>query len=242
MSTLSLPAIGYGLRYDFGIFNQKIVNGYQVEQPDQWLKLGYPWEIARPEYSFPVQFEGRVDVVAGPKGKEWRWVNTRNVVGMPYDLPVVGYGGGTVNTLRLWSAKAAADFDLDDFNRGEYVDAVANKVLAENLTKVLYPNDNIFNGKELRLKQEYFFVSCSLQDILRRFKGGRQSLGRISRQSVHAAQRHASRPGHSRTDAPADGSRRRWVGPGVGSPARGPREVARQHDGKAAAAHPADRL
>jgi len=172
MSTLSLPAIGYGLRYDFGIFNQKIVNGYQVEQPDQWLKLGYPWEIARPEYSFPVQFEGRVDVFAGPKGKEWRWVNTRNVVGMPYDLPVVGYGGGTVNTLRLWSAKAAADFDLDDFNRGEYVDAVANKVLAENLTKVLYPNDNIFNGKELRLKQEYFFVSCSLQDILRRFRAG----------------------------------------------------------------------
>jgi starch phosphorylase len=172
MSTLGLPAIGYGLRYDFGIFNQKIVNGYQVEQPDQWLKLGYPWEIARPEYSFPVQFEGRVEVAAGPKGKEWRWVNTRNVVGMPYDLPVVGYGGGTVNTLRLWSAKAAEDFDLDDFNRGEYVDAVANKVLAENLTKVLYPNDNVFNGKELRLKQEYFFVSCSLQDILRRFKSG----------------------------------------------------------------------
>jgi starch phosphorylase len=172
MSTLSLPAIGYGLRYDFGIFNQKIVNGYQVEQPDQWLKLGYPWEIAHPEFSLPVRFEGRVDVVAGPKGKEWRWVDTKAVMGMPYDLPVVGYGGRTVNTLRLWSAKAAEDFDLDDFNRGEYVEAVANKVLAENLTKVLYPNDNVFQGRELRLKQEYFFVSCSLQDILRRFKSG----------------------------------------------------------------------
>ncbi|HEY1243110.1 MAG TPA: glycogen/starch/alpha-glucan phosphorylase [Bryobacteraceae bacterium] len=167
MATLGLPAIGYGLRYDFGIFNQRIVNGNQVEQPDEWLKLGYPWEITHPEFSFPVEFEGRVE---SRHGREWLWVDTKSVVGMPYDLPVVGYGGETVNTLRLWSAKAAEEFDLDDFNRGEYVDAVENKVLAENLTKVLYPNDNIFEGKELRLKQQYFFVSCSLQDILRRFK------------------------------------------------------------------------
>ncbi|MGA2138349.1 MAG: glycogen/starch/alpha-glucan phosphorylase [Verrucomicrobiia bacterium] len=170
MSTLNLPAIGYGLRYDFGIFNQKIVNGYQVEQPDDWLKLGYPWEIAHPEFSFEVHYEGRVEARPGPKGMEWHWVDTRTVIGMPYDLPVVGYGGGTVNTLRLWSAKAAEEFNLDDFNRGSYVDAVQNKVFSENLTKVLYPNDNVFEGKELRLKQEYFFVSCSLQDILRRFK------------------------------------------------------------------------
>ena len=170
MATLGLPAIGYGLRYDFGIFKQRIVNGYQVEQPDEWLKLGYPWEIAHPEFSFPVQFEGRVESTPGRNGREWRWVETKSLIGMPYDLPVVGYGGQTVNTLRLWSAKAAEEFDLDDFNRGEYVDAVENKVLAENLTKVLYPNDNVFEGKELRLKQQYFFVSCSLQDILRRFK------------------------------------------------------------------------
>ncbi len=170
MSTLELPAVGYGLRYDFGIFNQRIVNGYQVEQPDEWLKLGYPWEIAHPEFSFEVQFEGRVETRPGPTRQHWHWVDTRCVVGMPYDLPIVGYGSGTVNTLRLWSAKAAEEFDLDDFNRGEYVDAVANKVLAENLTKVLYPNDNVFEGKELRLKQQYFFVSCSIQDILRRFK------------------------------------------------------------------------
>ena len=170
MATLSLPAVGYGLRYDFGIFKQRIVNGYQVEQPDEWLKLGYPWEIAHPEFSFSVQFEGHVESVPGRNGREWRWMDTKTVIGMPYDLPVVGYGGRTVNTLRLWSAKAAEEFDLDDFNRGEYVDAVENKVLAENLTKVLYPNDNVFEGKELRLKQQYFFVSCSLQDIMRRFK------------------------------------------------------------------------
>ena len=170
MATLGLPSVGYGLRYDFGIFKQRIVNGHQVEQPDEWLKLGYPWEIAHPEFSFPVQFEGRVETRPGPHGREFHWVDTKTVVGMPYDLPVVGYGGETVNTLRLWSAKAAEEFDLDDFNRGEYVDAVENKVLAENLTKVLYPNDNVFEGKALRLKQQYFFVSCSVQDILRRFK------------------------------------------------------------------------
>jgi starch phosphorylase len=170
MSTLELPAIGYGLRYDFGIFQQQIVNGYQVEQPDQWLKLGYPWEIAHPEFSFEVQFQGHVEARPGLRDQEWCWTGTRNVIGMPYDLPVIGYGGSTVNTLRLWSARGAEEFDLDDFNRGEYMDAVTNKVLAENLTKVLYPNDNIFEGQELRLKQEYFFVSCSLQDALRRFK------------------------------------------------------------------------
>jgi starch phosphorylase len=173
LATLNLPSVGYGLRYDFGIFNQRIVNGYQVEAPDDWLKLGYPWEISHPEFSFPVQFEGHLESRSGPKGSEWHWVDTKTVVGMSYDLPVVGYGGHTVNTLRLWSAKAAEEFDLDDFNRGSYVDAVANKVLAENLTKVLYPNDNMVKGKELRLKQQYFFVSCSLQDILRRFQNDR---------------------------------------------------------------------
>ena len=170
MSTLGIPAVGYGLRYDFGIFNQRIVNGYQVEQPDQWLKLGYPWEISHPEFSFTVQFGGRVEARKGSQGTQWDWVDTRNVMGMPYDLPIVGYGGETVNTLRLWSAKAAEEFNLEDFNRGSYIDAVQNKVLAENLTKVLYPNDNVTAGKELRLRQEYFFVSCTIQDILRRFK------------------------------------------------------------------------
>jgi starch phosphorylase len=170
IATLGLPAVGYGLRYDFGIFKQKIVNGYQVEQPDEWLKLSYPWEIPHPEFSFEVQFEGRAALRPGPKGDEWYWADAKRVIGIPYDLPVVGYGGITVNTLRLWSATAAEDFDLDDFNRGEYIDAVANKVRAENLTKVLYPNDNVLVGKELRLRQEFFFVSCTIQDVLRRFK------------------------------------------------------------------------
>jgi len=170
MSTLDLPAVGYGLRYDFGIFRQKIINGYQVEQPDEWLKTRYPWEIPHPEFSYVVQFGGHVDVIDGSNGKQSRWLDTKTVIGMAYDLLVAGYGSKTVNMLRLWSAKATEEFDLDDFNRGEYVDAVANKVLAENLTKVLYPNDNVSQGKELRLKQQYFFVSCTLQDIIRRFK------------------------------------------------------------------------
>lgn len=170
LSTLEYPAVGYGLRYDYGIFRQKIVKGYQIEEPDPWLQNGYPWEIARPEYKYEVRFEGRTESYTGWHGTRWKWVDTKTVVGMPYDLPVVGYGGRTVNTLRLWSAKAAEEFDLDDFNRGSYVEAVENKVLAENLTKVLYPNDNVMVGKELRLRQQYFFVSCSLQDILRRFK------------------------------------------------------------------------
>ena len=131
---------------------------------------------------------------------------------MPYDLPVVGYGGSTVNTLRLWSAKAAEEFDLDDFNRGAYVDAVANKVLAENLTKVLYPNDNVFEGKELRLKQQYFFVSCSLQDILRRFKSGEKQVGSVSRQSLSSTERHAPFARGSRTHAATDGPGGSWVG------------------------------
>ncbi len=170
IATLELPAVGYGLRYDFGIFKQNIKNGYQVEQPEEWLKHRYPWMIPHPEFSFEVQFEGRVETRSGPKGPEWYWVDSKPVIGIPYDLPIVGYGGRTVNTLRLWSAKAAEEFDLNDFNRGEYVEAVANQVLAENLTKVLYPDDSVSAGKELRLKQEYFFVSCTVQDIVRRFK------------------------------------------------------------------------
>jgi len=171
MSTLDLPAIGYGLRYDYGIFRQKIENGYQVEEPDPWLQRNYPWEIARPEYATEVHFGGKVQVRHTNRGLCYDWIDTRAVVGMPYDLPICGYGDSAVNTLRLWSARAANEFDLDDFNRGSYVAAVENKVLAENLTKVLYPNDNMLEGKELRLRQQYFFVSCSLQDIIRRFKG-----------------------------------------------------------------------
>jgi len=170
MSTLKIPAIGYGLRYNYGIFKQKIVNGAQVEEPDHWLKNGFPWEIVRPEHTQIVRFEGRLETVDIDGRQVWMWVDTKPVLGVPYDLPIVGYGGEVVNTLRLWSAQATDEFNFDDFNRGSYVEAVEKKVLAENLTKVLYPNDNVLEGKELRLRQQYFFVSCTIQDILRRFR------------------------------------------------------------------------
>jgi starch phosphorylase len=170
MATMELPAYGYGLRYDYGIFRQQLENGYQVEQPDDWLRWENPWEIERPEHSVQVHFGGRVEPFMERGTQVYRWVDTQSVIGIPYDMPIVGYGGGTVNTLRLWSARAAEEFSFEDFNAGDYIEAVSAKVIAENLTKVLYPNDKLYLGKELRLKQQYFFVSCSLQDILRRFK------------------------------------------------------------------------
>ena len=170
MSTLDLAAMGYGIRYDYGIFRQRIVDGQQVEEPDHWLKDGYPWEISRPEYAQTVAFGGHVECARSEDGSlRWQWYPDVQVQGVPYDLPIVGYNHA-VNTLRLWSARALDEFDLADFNQGSYVEAVENKVLAENLTKVLYPNDNTMAGKELRLKQQYFFVACSLRDILRRFR------------------------------------------------------------------------
>ncbi len=167
MATLDLPAFGYGLRYDYGIFRQEIENGYQVEQPDEWLRDGDPWEIIHPDIAVEVNFGGRVH--DGYDGKKY-WVDTTKIIGEPHDMPIVGYGGKTVNTLRLWRSKAAEEFNLEDFNQGEYIAAVSSKFGAENLTKVLYPNDCFYLGKELRLKQQYFFVCCSLHDILRRFK------------------------------------------------------------------------
>lgn len=169
LSTLRLPAIGYGLRYDYGIFKQRIKDGQQVEEPDHWLKDESPWELARPEYTQEVQFGGHVECVSHNGRMEWTWVEAERVIGVPYDWPIVGYSN-VVNTLRLWSAKASDEFELEEFNKGSYVEAVQNKVLAENLTKVLYPNDNVQAGKELRLRQQYFFVACSLKDILRRFR------------------------------------------------------------------------
>ena len=169
MSTLNLAGMGYGLRYDYGIFRQKIVNGCQVEEPDHWLKDGYPWEMARPEYAQHVHFGGHVECRTDGGRQQWYWVPAETVEGVPYDLPIVGYDKA-VNSLRLWSAKAVDDFDLANFDKGSYVEAVEQKVLAENLTKVLYPNDNTMQGKELRLRQQYFFVACSLRDILRRFR------------------------------------------------------------------------
>ena len=170
MATLKLPAIGYGIRYDYGIFKQSIDNGYQIEEPDNWLRYGNPWEVAHPELSFVVNFEGRAEPRRVNGVTHWDWVGTRPIVGMAYDTPIVGYGCFNVNNLRLWSARATAEFHFQDFSRGSYVEAVEDKLMAENLTKVLYPSDAVYAGRELRLRQEYFFVSCSIQDIVRRFK------------------------------------------------------------------------
>jgi glycogen phosphorylase len=171
LATLGIPAMGYGIRYDYGIFHQKICNGYQVESPDAWLVKGNPWELERYEYAVRIKFYGRVNMFTDKKGKlRVQWVDTEDVLAIPYDMPIVGYRNDVVNNLRLWSARSTEEFDLSDFNSGDYEGAVYHKVLSENITKVLYPNDNKQKGKELRLKQEYFFTAAAISDILRRFK------------------------------------------------------------------------
>uniref|UniRef100_A0A8C1FGZ3 Alpha-1,4 glucan phosphorylase n=1 Tax=Cyprinus carpio carpio TaxID=630221 RepID=A0A8C1FGZ3_CYPCA len=172
MATLGLAAYGYGIRYEYGIFNQKIKDGWQVEEADDWLRYGNPWEKARPEFMLPVHFYGRV---VEEDGKEPKWVDTQVVLAMPYDTPIPGYMNNTVNTMRLWSARAPNDFNLQDFNVGDYIQAVLDRNLAENISRVLYPNDNFFEGKELRLKQEYFVVAATLQDVIRRFKTSKRN-------------------------------------------------------------------
>ena len=171
LATLGLPSAGYGIRYEYGIFFQSIRDGYQVETPDNWLRLGNIWEFPRPEFLYNVNFYGRVEQFHDNEGKlKHRWVDAEEIMAMAYDTPVPGYKNNTVNNLRLWSAKASREFDLNYFNDGDYIKAVSEKSVSENITKVLYPNDNVFEGKELRLKQEYFFVSATIQDIVRRYK------------------------------------------------------------------------
>ncbi len=170
LATLGMPGMGYGIRYEFGIFTQQIVNGHQVERADEWLRFGNPWEIARPDRVVPVRFHGSVEQYQAPDGRRAsRWVGGKTVLGVPYDTPIPGYGGATVNTLRLWSARASAEFDFALFNDGDYERSVVEKNDSEVISKVLYPNDNFQAGKELRLKQEYFFVACSIADIMRRY-------------------------------------------------------------------------
>jgi starch phosphorylase len=169
-ATLALPFYGYGIRYEYGIFHQHIQNGAQVETPDNWLRYGNPWEIPRPDALFPVHFYGRTEYVADGSGHvRARWVDTQDVWAMAYDTPIAGFGNDTVNTLRLWSAKSSREFDLRQFNRGDYVSAVQDKTSSENISKVLYPPDDQPAGRELRLKQQYFFVTATLQDVMRRF-------------------------------------------------------------------------
>ncbi|HVU33637.1 MAG TPA: glycogen/starch/alpha-glucan phosphorylase [Opitutaceae bacterium] len=169
LATLDYPALGYGIYYEFGLFRQVFVNGAQVEHPDNWNVFGDPWEVVRPEYTQEIQLYGRVDNVFDDRGNcRPRWVDTKTLLGVPHDIPIAGFGTKTVNLLRLWSSRATEDFDLAAFNRGGYVEAVREKAVGETISKVLYPNDKTENGKELRLVQQYFFVACSLRDILRR--------------------------------------------------------------------------
>jgi len=171
LATQDYPALGYGIYYEFGLFRQAFADGHQVEHPDSWTIFGDPWEVVRPEYTQEVRLYGRVENVFDDRGNYLpRWVDTKTILGVPRDIPVAGFGTMTVNLLRLWASKATEDFDLAAFNSGGYVDAVREKAVGETVSKVLYPNDKTENGKELRLVQQYFFVACSLRDIIRRHR------------------------------------------------------------------------
>ncbi|HMI75738.1 MAG TPA: glycogen/starch/alpha-glucan phosphorylase [Steroidobacteraceae bacterium] len=168
LATLEIPAVGYGIRYEFGIFHQEIVDGWQVEKTDKWLRFGNPWELKRPEWAVEVKFGGSADPYVDEQNRlKIRWVPHKTVIGVPYDTPILGYKTNNANTLRLWRSEAPESFDFAIFNSGDYYGAVNQKVESENLSKVLYPNDEQARGKELRLEQQYFFVSCSLQDMMR---------------------------------------------------------------------------
>ena len=168
LATLEVPAVGYGIRYEFGIFSQEIIDGWQVEKTDKWLRYGNPWELVRPEWAVEVKLGGSADHYIDEHDRlRLRWVPHKTVIGVPYDTPILGYHTNTANTLRLWRSEAPESFDFAIFNSGDYYGAVNQKVASENLSKVLYPNDDQARGKELRLEQQYFFVSCSLQDMLR---------------------------------------------------------------------------
>jgi starch phosphorylase len=170
LATLEIPTIGHGIRYEFGIFDQEIRDGWQVELTDKWLRLGNPWEIPRPEIVFDVKFGGRTETYEQGGEQRVRWIPGSVVRGMAYDTPMLGYRNDTVNLLRLWKAEAVESFDFQLFNTGDYYGAVLDKMTSENITKVLYPNDASAQGKQLRLEQQYFFASCAMQDMIRLYK------------------------------------------------------------------------
>ena len=181
IASLGIPGYGYGIRYEFGIFHQKIIRGYQVETADNWLRMGNPWEIPRPRSLVPVEFYGRVESTPNSKGAmKYQWVDTQNVMAMAHDIPVPGYKNDTVNNLRLWSARSSRELELEHFQAGDYFQAVQNKHESEIISKVLYPADHNQLGKELRFKQEYFFVSASLSDIIRQYKKAHTSFDTFS--------------------------------------------------------------
>lgn len=180
LASLNMPGFGYGIRYEYGMFTQQIEQGWQVEHPDNWLRYGNPWEFPRTDVIYRVQFKGNAQLVAEEgHSANYVWTETEDVMAMAYDTPIPGYGGKTVNNLRLWSAKASRDFDLRYFNEGNYIRAVEQKTQSENLSKVLYPDDTTQMGRELRLRQEYFFVAATLQDILSHFTKDNKSFEQL---------------------------------------------------------------
>ena len=187
MATLALPGVGYGCRYEYGMFAQRVLAGRQVEFPDHWLVAGNPWEFPRPEVQYAVHFGGRVDY----RDKRAFWVDTDDVLAMAYDTLVPGYGNSAVNTLRLWSAKSTEVIDLTLFNQGNYAAAIEDKNASENVSRVLYPDNSTEHGRERRLKQEYFFVSASLQDLLRRYFDNHSGVEQLADQvAIHLNDTH----------------------------------------------------
>jgi len=182
LATLDIPAIGYGIRYEYGIFNQQIRDGWQVESTDKWLRLGNPWALERPEDAFEVKMGGRTERHTDAKGRQVvEWIPQRVVRGVPHDTPILGYRTNTANTMRLWAAQAVESFNFETFNHGDFFGAVADKVASENISKILYPNDEGVQGKQLRLAQQFFFVSCSLQHIVKIQVGQHRPLAELHR-------------------------------------------------------------
>ena len=194
LATLGMPGYGYGINYEYGLFKQEIDNGYQREKPDNWLAQGTPWQIARPDEACLVPVYGRIEHSVDRKGAyNPMWMDWKVLIGIPYDMPIAGYGGQTVNFLRLYSARASRDFDMQIFNDGDYFKAVEQKIASETISKVLYPSDAIVAGQELRLVQEYFLVACAVRDIVRRFEQNHDELSGFPRQGRDSTERHTSR-------------------------------------------------
>ena len=216
LATLRIPAIGYGIRYEFGIFDQEIRDGWQVEITDKWLRYGNPWEIAKPGVAYRVNYGGRTEWYRDAGNVERvRWLPDRVVKGTAYDTPIQGYRVTNCNTLRLWSAEAVESFEFEAFNVGDYYRAVNEKLVSETITKVLYPNDEPESGKRLRLAQQYFFVSCSLQDMLQHARRDQRAGGAFRRQLRGAVERHPSVDCRRRADASPGGRSLLRMGGGV---------------------------
>jgi len=217
LATLNVPAIGYGIRYEFGMFEQIIQDGWQVEQTDKWLELGNPWEIPSTDCQMEVRFGGHTEPYYDQQHRyHVRWIPDYVVKGIPYDTPIPGYRTGMVNRLRLWKAQAAQSFDFQRFNVGDYAGAVHQKVESETISRVLYPNDDKTKGKELRLEQQYFFLSCSLQDMIRIHKLRGRSLDEFDTQWAIQMKRHPPFDRCCRTDAFVHRRIRHGLGTGMG--------------------------